>query len=283
MLIEEVKKLSPIERWLYWITERSAIRLKKEANKSKPWTDDTILQSFRFCNVRRMDDKVSQWLLKEWYVPHHDNKNMLMVCALARFVNNPATLEQIEDLLFRPMWQTDRIAKALRSYRDKGNTIFNGAYMVRGNNGIDKIDSVVNFYVEPLKKIKIPNHSMELAWKEILPSFGLGSFMAGQIVADLRHAVTGRWGDRKIWAPKGPGSLRGLNRLLERPLKAPMSQDAFLAELGKLIALATIRLPSTLTGRLEAIDWQNTLCEYDKYSRALLGEGRLKQLYKGAY
>jgi hypothetical protein len=42
----------------------------------------------------------------------------------------------------------------------------------------------------------------------------IGSFMAGQFVADLRHVYTGAWADANTWAPLGPGSERGLAWLL---------------------------------------------------------------------
>jgi len=80
MKIEQVKKLDVQERWLYWIKEREKIRLAKDAGDSKPWTDDVILQSYRFCNVRRMDDKVSQWLLNNWYKPYRGHPHMLKAC-----------------------------------------------------------------------------------------------------------------------------------------------------------------------------------------------------------
>ena len=60
MLLSKVKSMTPLNRLVYFITEREAIRLKKEAGEPKPWTSDPILQQYRFCNVRRMDDKVSK-------------------------------------------------------------------------------------------------------------------------------------------------------------------------------------------------------------------------------
>jgi len=45
--------------------------------------------------------------------------------------------------------------------------------------------------------------------------------------------------------------------------------------------LLQCNLPQLLTQRLEAIDYQNCLCEWDKYERALWGEGKPKQLYWG--
>jgi len=105
--------------------------------------------------------------------------------------------------------------------------------------------------------------------------------MAGQVVADLRWAMKGKWRDRNRWAPIGPGSRRGLNRLLEQDIKTPVKQEEFVKRLRQMIVTCEAFLPIELTNRMEAMDWQNCLCEFDKYSRVLLGEGRPKQLYPG--
>ena len=106
MKIEAVKKLSVSSRLLYWIQEREKVRQLKEAGAPKPWTDDEVLQRYRFCNVRRMDDKVSRWLFENWYQPNFDHPNMLLACALARFINLPASLEVIG---FPTQWRPDKI------------------------------------------------------------------------------------------------------------------------------------------------------------------------------
>ena len=105
--------------------------------------------------------------------------------------------------------------------------------------------------------------------------------MAGQVVADLRCAIKGDWKDKCEWAPMGPGSKRGMNRLRSRPVNQPLSQEQFLGELRSLILLCSSKLPVVIHRRMEAIDFQNCLCEYDKYSRTLEGTGRPKQLYPG--
>lgn len=283
MRIGRVVTLSPMDRMAYWIEERESIRAAKESNEKPPWTDDKILHSFRFCNVRRMDDKVSQWLLNNWYKPYFNHRNMLIACALARFINKPESLQLITEQVFRDGVQWERIKRILREYRDAGNVVFNGAYMVRGNDGIDKIECVVEYYVRPLSEH--PNNwftgeSMEYAWGCLYDCYGFGSFMAGQVVADLRHAKEGRWADKHVWAPMGPGSKRGMNRLHARPPNAPLGQLQFVEELMEMQSELRTRLPAGITNRLEAIDWQNCLCEYDKYSRALFDEGKPKQLYR---
>jgi hypothetical protein len=268
--------------FIYWITERENIRLNRLNGLRKPWTKDPILQQYRFCNVRRMDDRVSQWLYENWYLPNLDldDRNMLLACGLARFINRPDSLEVIG---YPHRFDPKSIKRKLREYRDQGNPVFNGAYMVRGNDGMDKIKYVVDYCVSPLKRLlkKIDPSSMRATWEVLKESYGIGSFMAGQIVADLRWGFTGEWFDRETWAPLGPGSLRGMNRLLGNPIKTPMTQVQFENNLLELINRCYESLPKWITDRLEAIDYQNCLCEFDKYQRVSLGEGEPKQRYKG--
>jgi len=205
----------------------------------------------------------------------------LVACGLARFINKPSSLEVIG---FPTKWEPEVWKEKLRKHRDEGNTIFNSAYMVRGNNGIDKIECVIDYYVKSLYELRNWYHpgSMKSTWENILESFGMGSFMAGQVVADFYWYHRG-WKDAKVWSPMGPGSRRGMNRLMGREVKYPVRQSRFEKELAALIEQATPKLSSLLTNRMLGIDWQNTLCEFDKYERVLWGEGRPKSNYAGAY
>lgn len=277
-----VAKLTEHERFFYWIREREKIRTRKERGEPKPWTDDDILQNYRFCNVVRMDDKVSRWLAENWYKKFYDHPNILPAIALARFVNLPSSLAAVG---FPTVWDGTEIKDRLRKAREKG-PIFNGAYMVRGNDGMDKVECVVDYYVQPLvdNPPAIETDSMEQTHANLLTYYGMGSFMAGQIVADLRHAKTGTWRDKNNWAPLGPGSMRGMNRLLCNPLKKPISQEYFNVQLKELIQLCRpwmIKFDPFLFVRMEAHDFQNCLCEFDKYERCLFGEGKPKSKYSG--
>lgn len=290
--LDRIRSMPVWDRYVYFVGERENVRVNKETFGGKPpWTGDPIIHGYRFCNMRRMDDKVSQWLLVNWYLPFKDHPNMLLAAAVARFINLPISLDRLTQVVFAGKvtdravtWNGDLIVKLLREYRDagEGNTVFNGAYMVRGNDGMDKIDCVVNYYVEPLKAYlkQINPASMEETHATILQSFGMGSFMAGQIVADLRWGLTGQWKDRRMWAPIGPGSKRGMNRLYERDLGATISQIAFASNLLVLKQKVEPLFDPSFVGKMEAIDWQNTLCEFDKYERVLFGEGKPKQKYR---
>ncbi|MCK9569146.1 putative DNA base hypermodification protein [Candidatus Pacearchaeota archaeon] len=279
MLIEEVAKLMPMERLLYWIQERESIRLKRKDGKPPPWTDDEILRKYRFCNVRRMDDRVSQWLLNNWYKPNYGHPNMLIACALARQFNVPEALHAIG---FPKVWNPSMADEILNDRHSLGLKNFSAAYMITGIYGGSKVTQVIYRFIMPLVNagIVIDTRTMQKSWTMIQGMPGFRSFLAGQVVADLRWAVEGQWADRNTWAPMGPGSRRGMNRLLGLNPKSPMSQDQFEKHLTWYIEVCESKLPSEVYRRLEAIDWQNILCETDKFSRVLLGEGKPKQLYR---
>lgn len=280
MKIEQVKKMSPLDRLVYWIQERESIRRKKSLKVFPPYTDDEILQKYRFCNVVRMDDKVSRWLYTNWYKPEKNHTNMVVATALARHFNLPSVFINIG---FPFRWNPEYIKETVRDMKSSGKRVFNAAYMVRGIGTSDKTEMVVDRVCQPLvdNPPQIDTSSMRKSVESLLPYWGFSSFMAGQVVADLRWALTGIWKDRNTWAPIGPGSLRGMNQLMGREKNKPLKQEQFLQELQQLISEGTARIEPEITKRMEAIDWQNVLCETDKYNRVLTGEGKPKQLYRG--
>ena len=273
----------PISRFFYWIHARETVREQKQSGRPAPWINDPILQNYRFCNVVRMEDTVSQWLMKNWYKPYRDHPNMLIACMLARFFNLPEALEAI-GFPEEGSWEPADVRKILRARAKRGEKNFNSAYMIRGNEGIDKIACVMNHTIAPTyrNRLKLDTDNMQTAHKQLLKVKGLGSFMAGQIVADYRQAMSGNWYDAKTWAPIGPGSQRGMARYYgDNTAKQKYSQEKFQHQLGLIMRLGEERLWSAITDRMEAMDWQNCLCEFDKYERVRLGQGRPKRRYAG--
>lgn len=292
MLISEAKKLSSQERLAYWLKERETIRLKRKMNEPWPWTDDEILKTYRFCNVRRMDDKVSVWLLNHWYRPNYDHPNMLLAATLARQFNVPETLDAIG---FPKKWDPKKCEKICATRAMAGLKNFGAAYMVTGTLGGTKIQQVLHKVANPIflrqKEVMKDLTSMERIAKVLVGFAGFSDFMAGQVVADLRHACgsigKGDWADRERWAPIGPGSVRGMSRLLygnetyrdHTPLLRK-DKELFVSNLIKISESLRDRLPLKYTNGLELHDFQNCLCEFDKYERTLWEGRRPKQLYR---
>src|ERR1700676_1496787 len=119
----------------YFVKERESIRLKREQGLPPPWTDDPILSKFRFCNVRRSDDRVSRWLIQNVLTQaniDYDLKWFLQFSALCRTINWPPTIKAILDEgLYprkRPNWR--KIGKFIDNYGKKQKA-WTGAFMVR--------------------------------------------------------------------------------------------------------------------------------------------------------
>ena len=83
-----------LDDFLYWISERECIRIRKAAGDPKPWSNDPVFQTAYFCNVHREDDKVTKWIRRNWTC-HDTVSRHLVAMALARFVNKPKTLEAL--------------------------------------------------------------------------------------------------------------------------------------------------------------------------------------------
>jgi hypothetical protein len=296
MRIKYVKNFTPKERFLYWIDERYNIKVKRDNGEPKPWTDDEILQSYRFCNVRRMDDKVSQWLLNKWY--DKDSPTSIVACAVARHFNLPSALVYIpcppSDWSEVYDWCTDAKFALLKMFKE-GKTIYNSAYMISGGSCggqkvkyDTKVEGIFEAVIKPFvtdrmksKKPALPTQSMQTGVQMMTSYKGFASFMAGQVIADYRHVMSGEWADRLTYAPIGPGSCRGLNRLLGRTVKKTgISQEMFNHHLKPLVEEVRQTHP-----QLEAMDVQNCLCEFDKYCRVLLdeSEGGKKKKPKAKY
>jgi len=65
-----------MNKFLGFVCERELVRLRKEDGRPKPWTDDKVLQTYRFCNINRNDDTVSRWIYEKWIRPHEYHPNL---------------------------------------------------------------------------------------------------------------------------------------------------------------------------------------------------------------
>lgn len=288
MLLDEVKKLSNLDIALYWIRERLKIQKKRERGLPFPWTDDLILQTYRFCCVRRMDDRVSQWLFDNWYKPYYNHPNSLLACMVARHFNYVPSLEEIGYPDMDPYHYLDHAQEILQARKEQGKSTFNSAYIITGitEKGVkaewDKITTVLHSTIKNvLDRRPQLNYSHMEEWVSTLAEYPrIGTFTAGQIVADLRWAVDGEWLDRNRWAPQGPGSTRGLCRIFNKTINPKgLNKKQFMELFTQFCVIARKRL-GPLLSNLESMDLQNALCETDKYIRVLHDEGRPKRVFR---
>lgn len=271
------KNAQPLDIFVYWVTEREIIRLRKE-NGFKELTKDPIFLKYRFCNTHRHDDRVTRWIAKNWYP--HDLKYLWHGMIVARFLNWPPTLEFCG---YPEPWDKKGLVfkKNLLKLETKGERIFTGAYIVSTNGATgSKVDHVIKLFDRAWEKKHIASlKQCEHVYQTLLDINGIGSFMAAQIVADLKETPHLKHApDYMNFVAPGPGSQRGLNRVNKFPTASQWNRDNFNKALSNLRNDAGAIAPEIKTYHLQ--DLQNCLCEFDKYMRVLNGEGKPRSQYR---
>lgn len=275
-------------------------------------TLDPILSTYRFCNVFRELDRVTVWIRENIREPFAQHEHLWFMLAIARFINWPPTLlelisgvdinSQMHDSWpsVEPGYSLEEMTAVLEARRRHCSKpkVETGAYMIRAESDPKKewyswskqryISEVV--LGRPWRDrsevtwLLDDSPRLETVWEWLVDPksdwVGWGPFMCGQVVADLRHTrYLEDAPDVGRWAPLGPGSTRGLNRLAGRELTQSIRQEQGLDEMLQLQELVNAELTGTHVPFIELHDLQNCLCETDKYLRVKLGQGRPRAQY----
>lgn len=280
------------EALLYFVWEREAIRIAKENLHPAPWTEDNILGDYRFCNIRRRDDRVSRWIVNNLMRPNEGDKNLWFTLLIARIVNWPPSLEELLRCGVLPSsperFEAQRFVSVMDDLQARGKKIYTGAYMIyptKLSPGTSKSASVAQYIIaDVVKNAELIREALrrppriEPFVQALSKCYGLSTFMAGQVAADLTYSNDhlGFALDLNTYAPIGPGSSRGLNYLLGRNAGASWKQDAFNNEL--IYVRKNIREYLHISD-LTLHDVQNIMCEYGKYVRAVLEEASPRARY----
>lgn len=282
---------------MYWIGERERIRIKKETGQAKPWSVDPIFQQTYFCNVRREDDKVTRWI-RQYYNPYVGDRLFEYNMVFARFINWPPTLEKIGYIWDGSSAYRKILEIRLNELATQGK-IWGNAYVVTTHgipmskvaylchnvlNGFqEQRDSLGTVFVgTPLQGCR---PMLTPAYSALMRLEGLGSFMAAQVIADLKntpgHPLQAA-GDRETFVASGPGSIRGTS-WFHNNNSTSGSASKFPRMFADIREFVDDHWSPTDNGpSICNQDLQNCLCEYDKYMRVREGTGRSKRNYHGS-
>jgi hypothetical protein len=284
-----------------FINERESIRLRKEAGDFFPWTDDPILRAYKFTNVHRHHDRTSKELRERFYERYYndDRRSILMNCALFRYFGTWEFADAIGWQDYDKFDFQGVIDIADQRFRDDLR-VFTGAYVIT-NQGISapKQEVVVNYFLKDLHKMT--PRLLEIAqrtqkWQKVsdemrnINGFGGTGFMTKEILLDTTY--TGFWErkdqspegsfsfpmDWKTWTPIGPGARRGAARVLGDDSATPISEGKSLWVIQELLYWVPILWKHN--SELVPTDIQFQLCEFDKYERVRLGQGKPRSRYR---
>jgi hypothetical protein len=277
-----------------WMEARETIRLKRAAREPGPWTSDPILSTYRFTNVMREHDRVSVWIHNNITTPFLNSEHLWITLALARQINAIDSLADIllSGVLPRTRWTyraLQQVWKLLDDRKAAGKLVFTSAYMIHADSSPatsdiwrSKAHYVVMMVVGQLLGKTPPLTSLEAFTKFLSQYESWGGFMAYEVACDLRWAKG--WLDTApdiyTWANPGPGAKRGLNRIHDRALNAPVRVEQQITEMRYLLRFARERnWKVKWTRPFEMRDIEHSLCEFDKYQRVLRNEGKPKQKF----
>ncbi len=269
---------------LYWLfaARRHEAFERRLAGHPWPWTDDQILKRYKFCNVYRAADRVTQYLIRSvaYGDPTVSAADRLFQITAFRTFSSPATWDGVIARLGRaPTLEdlaTGAFERALDSVKAERKRLYTGAFILCATKAFgfeekhrNHVALFKHMFLEYAAAERICDASSLGQVVQILEAFPLiGQFMSYQIAIDLNYTTLLDF-DENDYTQAGPGALRGLRKAFVdmgdySPAEAIMwmvgQQDEQLSRLG--IAFGG------LWGRpLHAIDCQGLFCELDKYCR----------------
>lgn len=262
-----------LEEFWYWCNERHHIYKLRKSGLAPPWTNDFVLQTYRFTNVFRQDDRGTRYLWDTYLDECTDKLCHFATIVLYRMFNNIDTAarcfpEPIYD------WDLQRvhIAEAMQSMQEAGTTIFGGAYIMRGPwwNHLSTVDYVWKHREVINGALVALNVNGSTRYLCQLPN--VSTFTANQLCQDMRHHLgyLANAPDGHCFAFPGPGAKRCLRWM------------GYIEDTESMQELCEMqndwRAPHLPT--LEVQDIQQSLCEVQKYHKLCLhhehGENRPK-------
>lgn len=289
-----------LKYYFYFIQERLNIFWNK-CEGADVLTKDPILKRYKFTNVYRACDRVSQYLIK--YVIYKDidkytPEDVLLRILVFKIFNKIETWEYIEDTygeITINHFDVKEISRLL-SLRQAASPIFNNAYMMTGTHARynylfskhEKWLTMVKdeFIGEKVVDRVLEAKSLEDVYNIMRACSFMGDFLSYQYSIDFNYSPFVNFSENSF-VKAGIGAVREIKKCFvsygddyEDAIR--YVQDNF-DELLKYYDISGIK---TLPGHsLTLLDLQNCFCETDKYLRAKMPElvvdnVRIKQSYK---
>ena len=273
---------------LYWYfaCERQNIFLKKKNGEPAPWTNDEILQEFKFCNSYRVSDRVSQYLLKNviYNGKKYTDADMIFRIILFKLFNKESTWELLENEIgdiTLSSFDFNKYSQILENAINNGQKIYNDAYISCANKAFG-YDRKHENHLALLEKMFLKDHidtkiinskNMEEAFN-IIKSYPLiGNFMAYQLITDINYSNVVDFSEMEFTVA-GPGSERGIKKCFIST--GGLSKEEIIKYMCKNQEKEFKRLGldfKPIGNRLlQLIDCQNIFCELDKYCRQAVPE-----------
>ena len=265
-----------------------------------PWTSNPVLQAYRFTNVYRASDRVSQYLIGEVQYGKARSQEQTEVyfrTLLFKIFNRIETWKYLEMRLGSLSWKHTNlqdIDDVLNEMLRDGRRIYSAAYIMppphlgKSRKHSNHLTLVARMMVDEMPSKVAIAKSLRSVYEMLLQYPGIGPFLAFQYAIDLNYSSLIDF-DESEFVVAGPGALDGISKCFV---------DGHSFSPSEIINLMVERQHEEfhqrglefvgLFGRpLKPIDCQNIFCEISKYARAAhpemigaAGRTRIKQKYQ---
>jgi hypothetical protein len=274
---------------LYWYfaAERQSIFMRRVAGEPGPWTDDPILATYKFCNVFRAGDRVSQYLIRKvaYADGNADPSDVLFRIlafrvfsrnetweAIIQFLGGQPTIKHLADGSFE---------RAVEFALEQQGKLYTGAFILCANNAYGFSRKHLNhialfkhmFIFDNLAVELLAAQSLNEVYQLIRAYPLMGDFMSYQIAIDLNYSPHVNFSENDF-TKAGPGSQRGIAKAFSST--GDMSSEDIIQWMVENQDREFERLKLDFNGlwgrKLQAIDCQGLFCELDKYCREAVPE-----------
>lgn len=283
----------------YWrfAAKRQDLFMRRVTGAPSPWTDDPILASYRFTNVYRAADRVSQYLIRHVIYDGPQAKDEIFFRVMLFKIFNrietwKALVSEVGSLSWRG-FDFQRYAQVLDDMLVRGVPIYSAAYIMpspplgsprKHRNHLGLLEHMMRSGAPT--RVARARSFQEMF--EILRGYpSLGDFLAFQFAVDLNYSDLTHFSEMEF-VVAGPGARDGIRKCFQD------TDDLSDCDIIRIMAARAYeefeRLDlvfQTLWGReLQLIDCQNLFCEVGKYARVVhptikgrSGRCRIKQKF----
>ena len=280
-----IPRLEILDAYWRFAAHRQEAFFNRIRGAPPPWTDDEIINSYKFCNVYRASDRTSQYLIKNViYSGDQSEEEVIFRTLLFRIFNRIETWQYLKSKLgeiTEKEFNFEIYRKLLEEAQANARPIYTSAYMSCASKAYGygrKYENHLALVAQMIKKDRIAGKITDAkGLKDIflmLLSYPLlGKFMAYQLATDLNYSDAVNFSENSFTAA-GPGAKRGIAKCFIAKGGLSDEQIIFWAVENQDREFARLGIEfQSLWGRpLHAIDCQGLFCELDKYSRVAFPE-----------
>ena len=286
-----------LKQYYAFLAERQNIWHKRFVLKEPPpWTDNSLLQNHKFCNVYRELDRGTLFVTDDIY-KNTRTADVYFRVLLYRLFNEIGTYKALTPILNK--FSAAEASKILLKRQESGESVFRNAWLSagtglhgKGSKIIDYLKAAESVYIDRKAYAKTieKSGSMKAAWEIVKKIKWMGGFIAYQVVLDYSYLNLPGWADDP-WLYIGPGAKKGVFWLRGEILINN-------ADLVDLLGVEPVNFPAYVEHlhdnqehyfknykldfkkwngkRLDKHNIQFTLCEFNKFKRADYGGKKKK-------